>query len=205
MSKTVPAGSALAHSLVEVDDSILVVIDIQQCFLNKYDDAKVQSILGKVCWLLEVARHLGVPVVAMAEDIDNNGTLVDDIKKALPADTKIHNKDYFGLTGNPEILSAINSTGRKTAVCVGMETDVCVAQTAIGLLEEGYRVVVPRDGVATTEWDEQVGINRMRDAGVMLSSVKALYYEWMRSVSGCRRLDNIAPDLKVKRPTTLTM
>jgi len=123
----------------------------------------------------------------------------------LPAGTRIHSKDAFGRAGNPEIMAALQATGRRTAVCVGMETDVCVAQTAIGLLGEGYRVVALRDAVATTDWDEEIGIGRMRDAGVIISSVKALYYEWLRGVSGCRRLDNIEPELKAARPANLVM
>lgn len=191
--------------LVEVDDSFLVVIDIQQVFLDKYDRAKAQSLISKVSWLVDIANHLRVPVVAMAENMAESGTLVEGIRAALPEGTPIYNKDFFGVSGNPEILRAIDNTNRKTAVCVGVETDVCVMQTALGLLAEGFRVIALHDAVATTEWDERIGIERMRHAGVMIGSVKSLYYEWMRSVSACRRLDASAPFLRSKRPPDLVM
>lgn len=199
------APSNIQKKLVDVDDSVLVVIDIQDSFLNKYDQAKCQNLVGKVAWLLQAARYLGVPVVAMAEDIDNAGPLNQTIQDALPKGTKIHSKDFFGLAGNPDILKDVDATGRKTAICVGMETDVCVAQTAIGLIGEGYQVVALRDAVATSEWDEEIGLSRMRDAGVAISSVKALYYEWVRSVSGCRKMDNAAPELDAMAPTNLVL
>jgi nicotinamidase-related amidase len=191
--------------LVDVDDSVLIIIDVQETFLNKYDRAKTQSLVSKTAWLIDAAGHLGVPIVAMAEDIGNNGTLVDEIRNSLPYEIEVHDKDFFGLTGNPKIMSALEATGRKTAICVGMETDVCVAQTALGLLSEGYEVVTLEDAIITTEWDEHIGINRMRAAGVVISSVKALFYEWTRSVSVCRHLDQVAPELQAKRPPTLVL
>ena len=56
-------------------------------------------------------------------------------------------KPTFGLTGTPEIVERIERTGRRTAVLVGFETDVCVAQSAVGLKELGMRVVAVEDAV----------------------------------------------------------
>jgi nicotinamidase-related amidase len=199
------SSSNLQRSLVDVDDSILVVIDVQDCFLNKYDRAKSRRLVGNVAWILRLASHLGVPVVAMAEDIKRTGSLNQTIRDALPEGTKIHDKDFFGLVGNPEIFVEVKATGRRTAVCVGVETDICVAQSAIGLLGEGYKVAVLQDAVASMDADEEVGLNRMRDAGVVISSTKALYYEWIRSVSRSANLKNRLPELEAMRPTTLVL
>ena len=198
--------SHIQKSLVNVDDSVLVLIDIQDHFLNKYDQAKSQSLVGKVSWLLNVAEHLGVPVVAMAEAIEISGPLTQTIQDALPNGTKVHNKDFFGIAGNPEILDEVAATGRKTAICIGVETDVCVAQSAIGLLSEGYNVVTLRDAVASMDADEEIGIGRMRDAGVAISSVKALYYEWLRSVTKTVNLGKKVPELETTiRPENLVL
>lgn len=198
-------ASDIQRSLVDVDDCVLLVIDIQNYFLQKYDRAKSQALVGKVVWLLNVARHLNVPVVAMAEDIERTGSLHTAIQDALPPGTQVHNKDFFGLAGNPKILADVQSRGRMTAVCVGVETDVCVAQSAIGLLGQGYKVVALQDAVASMDADEAVGLGRMRDAGVAISSVKALYYEWLRSVSRTQELKSKAPELEALRPETLTL
>jgi nicotinamidase-related amidase len=198
--------SHIQKSLVNVDDSVLVLIDIQDHFLNKYDQAKSQSLVSKVSWLLNVAEHLGVPVVAMAEAIELSGPLTQTIQDALPKETKVHNKDFFGIAGNPEILDEVAATGRKTVICIGVETDVCVAQSAIGLLSEGYNVVTLRDAVASMNADEEIGIGRMRDAGVAISSVKALYYEWLRSVTKTVNLGKKVPELETTmRPENLVL
>lgn len=199
------SSSDIRQSLVEVDDSVLVVIDIQDSFLNKYDNAKTQALVGKVAWLLQVAQHLDVPVVAMGEDIENVGPLNQAVQDALPEGARVHSKDAFNLADNPEILAAVTATGRKTAVCVGVETDVCVAQSALGLLGKGYRVAALKDAVATTEADEAIGLARMREAGVAILSVKALYFEWLRSVSRSRALRNKAGELDALRPSSLVL
>lgn len=141
----------------------------------------------------------------MAEDIERTGSLNQTILDALPEGTKIHDKDFFGLVGNPEIFAEIEATGRRTAVCVGVETDVCVAQSAIGLPGEGYKVVTLQDAVASMDADEEIGLNRMRNAGVVISSTKALYYEWIRSVSRSASLKNRLAELEAMRPSTLVL
>ena len=182
--------------LVDVDDSMLVVIDVQDCFLQKYDDSTSQDLVSRVIWLLKVATSLEVPVIAMAEDIGHSGGLTSRVQEALPEGIVVHDKDAFGLADNAGILAAVEACGRKTAVLVGTETDVCVSQSAIGLMNRGYEVVVVSDAVATTDGDGYIGLSRMSEAGAAVCSVKSLYYEWLRSVSSTRRLEKLAPELE---------
>ena len=88
------------------------------------------------------------------------------------------------------ILAAIAQAGRKTAVLVGLETDVCVAHSALGLLDRAYRVVVVRDAVLAPGDAHDDGIERMRAAGVTLIGAKGLFYEWARTVETAQRLDD---------------
>lgn len=176
-------------NLISVDDSVLVIIDIQAHFLKKYEQQVAENLLARVCWLQGVANAMGVPAVAMAEDILESGGLHPAVVERLPKDTQIFDKNYFGLAGHPEILAAINQTDRKTAIVVGAETDVCVAQSALGLLQQGYRVVIPRDLVITTQGDQNTGLQRMQQAGAIISSTKALFYEWLRSVDNAKNLE----------------
>lgn len=185
----------IRKSLVDVDDSVLIVIDIQDHFLDKYEPAVSNPLLQKVVWLLKISTQLQIPVVAMAEDIGQTGNLNETILQALPNGVKVHDKQAFGLAGNPDILAEVEAIGRGTAILVGTETDVCVAQSALGLMEHGYQVVVLSDAVATTAGDQQIGINRMRDAGAAISSVKAITYEWLRSVQNTKDLFEQSPHL----------
>jgi nicotinamidase-related amidase len=155
--------------------------------------------------MVKLAEVLDVPVVVMGEDIDNIGTVNQSILDALPDTIKVHNKNSFGLAGQPEILADVESTGRKTAVLIGMETDVCVAQSALGLMENGYQVVVAKDAVATTPGGEEIGLNRMHDAGAVISSVKAIHYEWLRTVDKTVEMYSLAPELEQQEPDSLDL
>ena len=95
-------------------------------------------------------------------------------------------KPTFGLAGTPEILQAVQATNRPTAVLVGFETDVCVAQSAIGLKDRGMRVVVVEDAVFSPGEMHARGLARMTAAGVELNHCKGLAYEWTRTVAESR-------------------
>ena len=171
--------------LIEADDSVLIVIDMQDSFFAKYEQAKCQAVISKAAWLLRAAPLIGIPVVAMAENIARSGNLNEEIMKALPHGTKVFDKDVFALGHQAEIFEAVKATGRRTAILIGMETDVCVAHSALSLIEAGFDVAVVSDATISTAADEDIGLTRIRDAGGVICSVKSLYYELMRSVSGC--------------------
>ena len=92
----------------------------------------------------------------------------------------------FGLAADPGILSSVQNTKRKTIILLGLETDVCVAQSAIGLLQHDYQVVVVDDATASPGKAHQNNLSRIQSAGALISNVKSLFYEWMRTVIKCR-------------------
>ncbi len=199
-----PPGDILGE-LIDVDDSLLVVIDVQDYFLAKYEEGHSRDLVARIVWLLQVAGVLGVPVVAMGEDIPNTGNLDTRVESALPLGTEVFNKNAFGLADNPDILAAVTATGRRSAILVGVETDVCIAQSALGLRQQGYRVAVPRDAVLTTPREQEIGLARMRDAGVLITATKPLYYEWLRTVENALRLDREHPEIEAGLPSSMTL
>jgi nicotinamidase-related amidase len=173
--------------LIDVEDSVLVLVDVQEIFLAKLPEAESELLLDRICWLVGVARWAGVPRVVMAEDITGNGSVHPAIAEALEPGTPIHDKMHFGLAAEAEILAAVGESGRNTAVLVGLETDVCVSQSALGLFERGFRVAVVADAVGSPGPDHAYGLQRMRAAGIVVTGLKGLYYEWMRSVARSER------------------
>jgi nicotinamidase-related amidase len=171
-----------SSALLEVDDSLLIAIDVQPVFLDKLPPEENVRLLRRICWLIRVAHLMGVPVVVTAEDMPTLGSVHPQLAGVLPQGTPIYNKMSFGLATDPEIVAAVEHTGRRTAVLVGLETDVCVAQSAIGLLQRGYRVAALADATGSPGTGHAFGLERMRDAGVALIGLKGLYYEWQRTV-----------------------
>jgi nicotinamidase-related amidase len=170
-------------SLFDRTLSCLVVIDVQAYFLGKLPLDWREPLVARIAWLMQVARHLDIPIIATAEDIAKSGPLVPELERELPSATPVHDKMMFGLCGQPSILEAITATGRKHAVLVGLETDVCVAQSAIGLAERGFSVAVLEDATASPPPHHQAGLARIASAGVTITTMKGLYYEWVRGVA----------------------
>jgi nicotinamidase-related amidase len=178
----------IKKSLIKIDDCVLVIIDVQDHFLAKLPPERAKRLVNRVGWLMEVAKILNVPVIVTVEERELHGGLNAVLSEKLPSGTKVLDKAVFNLVGQANILDVIRRTGRETAVLVGLETDVCVAQSAIGLLQNGFQVVVLAD-VADSPGDGHVfGLERMREAGVLVMSLKGLYYEWVRTVSMCKKL-----------------
>ena len=191
--------------LATAPDSFLVVIDVQGVFLQKIDRAIADKLTAHIAWLIRIAHALDVPVIVTAEDMAQNGGVDGRITAALPPGSPVYDKDAFAVLDNPAISQAIAATGRKNAVCAGLETDVCVAQSALGLLAQGYRVMALQDAVAAPSADHSVGLGRMRDAGAAISSVKALYYEWVSSVSDVVALKARTLQIQQNRPVSLLL
>jgi nicotinamidase-related amidase len=175
--------------LIERTDSVLVVVDAQPGFLGAVDDPGASGWRDIAAWLTGVAAALGIPIVVTEEDAATNGRTDPAIADRLPVGTPIFAKPVFGLADVPEILAAVEASGRRTAVLVGAETDVCVAQSAIGLLGRGFRVVVVTDGTFSPGAMHELGLRRSRDAGAELHHAKGVYYEWIRTLEEARRFE----------------
>jgi nicotinamidase-related amidase len=141
-------------------------------------------------------------MVATAEDIAKNGPLVPELLEALPAGQTVHDKMIFGLTGQSAILADVKATGRTTAVLVGLETDVCIAQSALGLGAQGIRPVVIEDATHAPPPHHDHGIAGLREAGVTIQSTKGIYYEWARDLATHRRLGGL---VQAPLPAGLTL
>jgi nicotinamidase-related amidase len=169
-------------SLVEVEDSVLIAIDIQHSFVKKESKDSSNTLLQRMCWVIRVANWLHIPLIVTAEDIPHNGSVSDEVAELLPPDTKIYNKMIFGLAAQVDILEAVQQTRRKTAVLIGYETDVCITHSALGLIDLGYNVAVVADATGSPGAAHQIGLERIRAAGGIIVSAKSLYYEWVRTV-----------------------
>lgn len=174
------------HLLVDHSDCALILIDAQPAFLDKLSEGTRRGLVSRICWLTGVATWLGIPFIVTAEDLPRLGGVAPEIAQVLP-ETPVFNKMIFGLADDPAILAAIARTKRKTTVLLGLETDVCVAQSALGLLERGYRVVAVADATGSPGDAHEAGLARMREAGATIVQAKGLYYEWLRTVEQVHR------------------
>ncbi|MDT8410683.1 MAG: hydrolase [Wenzhouxiangellaceae bacterium] len=160
-----------------LDDSLLVVVDVQGRLarLMHESDAMIraQSALIQACRLLEV------PVVWAEQLPDKLGATVDELQAPL-ADLSPCAKSSFGCMGDDTIRGRIEDSGRKQVLLCGIETHVCVWQTAAALLRDGYSVHLICDATSSRSvFNRDIGLRRMERAGVHMSCVEMVLFELM--------------------------
>jgi len=167
--------------LIDRADTVLVVVDTQPGFFV-HDDPETEAAVQRAVWLAAIARRLSIPVAVTEEAPEREGATEPRLLQQVP-DARVFTKRSFGLAEQAEIVDAISATGRRTAVLMGFETDVCVSQSAIGLRDLGFRVAVVADASYTqTARQHEHGLRRMAQAGVEVIHAKGIAFEWMRTV-----------------------
>lgn len=162
-----------SKNLINAKECFILIIDVQSFFMKDMTQNQRDNFVKKTNHLVKLASLLKLPIIITAENIKKNGTIPDEIAHSLPKTVQIFDKFIYSCWGQENIRIAINETKRKTAVVCGLETDICVGQTAIDLLDNGFRVVVLTDiTYSRNEIENEIGLKRMTFHGAILSLLK---------------------------------
>ncbi len=185
--------------LIDRDDCTLVIIDVQTDFYPPQrldvDRQRFHDMVRRIAWITSVADCLGIPVVVTEEDPDTSGHTVPQIREVLPAKAVTLPKNAFAVWDNPDIAAAIEATGRTTMILVGIETDICVAHSAIQLHHAGKRVVVVDDAAYSPGPAHDRGLRRLAGRGIETLSTKELFYDWVRTIQDADAFHDTHADL----------
>jgi len=187
--------SEIARTSLDAERCALLVIDIQEKLLLPIFQ-KAQLIKNSQL-LIRLAGILKLPALVTTQYAKGLGNTVPEIASLLP-DTEAIDKQMFSCFGSETFCSLLKRLpgNRNTVLLCGMESHICVTQTALGALREGYIVHVASDAVSSrTEWDWKIGLERMRAAGAVISSTEMIIYELLRS-SGAPAFKELLPYLK---------
>jgi len=161
--------------LMSRSDTGLLVIDVQTKLMDKIADRN--RIVANVARLIDGAGILGVPVQATEQYPKGIGPTVPELVERLPVRPE---KLSFSCCGLPEVADQFRSRGVQKVLLAGIETHVCVQQTALDLAAHGFRVYVAVDAVGSRhDVDRDVGLRRMERAGVVLTTTESALFEWM--------------------------
>lgn len=164
------------------DRTAAVLIDIQQRLLPHIDNHEL--VLARTLRLVEGLRLLGIPLLLTEQYPRGLGPTVPELKAVLPEEEALE-KISFSCCDAPAFMSRLGETGRKNIVLAGIETHVCVLQTALDLLASGYTPVVPADCVSSRNAeDRRIACDRIRTEGGILTTSESLLFEL------CRRADS---------------
>jgi nicotinamidase-related amidase len=177
----------MSRLMVDPDDLAIVVIDVQPYFLDGWMSGEAEPLLARLEFLFALATVYDTPFLATFEQpIETKGWLPPRLEPCFPAHGQRHTKQTFNCCGEPSILEAIDGLGRGQIAVAGGETDVCVLQSVLGLIETGRQVFLLEDALFSSEPNVGPAIRRMESAGAIPSTVKTLNYELRRSVAAPR-------------------
>ena len=166
-----------ARRRLRPEDCALLVIDIQRKLLPPIHEG--ERLVRNAQLLIRLANILKLPVIATTQYKKGLGDVVPEIASLLPA-SPAFDKLQFGCFGDQPFCAALKkiAPARNTLLLCGMETHICVMQTALGALEGGYLVHVASDAVSSrSELNWRAGLERMQAAGALLSSTEMMIYE----------------------------
>lgn len=185
----------LARRPLEADQCALVVIDIQQKLLPPI--FQKEQLVRNAQLLIRAAGILKIPTLLSTQYSRGLGATVPEVSSLLTG-TEAVDKTLFSCFGSDAFCALLKGLPgqRNTLLLCGMESHICVTQTALGALREGYLVHVASDAVGSrTEWNWKIGLDRMRAAGAIISSTEMMIYELMRSSSSAA-FKELLPHLK---------
>lgn len=175
------------------DNVALVIIDIQEklAVVMKEKDKVIRNCLH----LIELSRLLNIPIILTEQYPKGLGTTVQEIRNAL-SEYKPIEKISFSCCDEPSFLNEIKKMNKKTLILTGMETHVCVLQTCIGLLSNGYNVHVVKDAICSRTKDNwETGIEFMRDAGAVITCTETVLFQLLK-FAGTQEFKTIAARIK---------
>lgn len=164
--------------LLTADNSILVVIDVQERLAPAVADAA--AAVARVGLMMTAARRLGVPLLVTEQYPKGLGRTIAPLAAIATVDETIE-KIHFSAAAEPAVRNqlALMAPRRQAVVC-GMETHVCVLQTAFGLKDAGWQVFVVADGSSTRKpLDHRCGLDRMGRGGIAIVTAEMVVFEWL--------------------------
>jgi len=165
--------------MLDIEKCSLVVVDVQGRLAQLMYGR--DAVFTNIQILIKAAKILDIPIVWCQQVPDSLGPTVPEIAELL-SDTEPINKASFSCCGDERFISRLNSLDRRQVLLCGIETHVCIYQTAVDLRNRGYEANVAADAVSSrTLENKQIGLERLRAEGASLSSTEMALFELLKT------------------------
>lgn len=166
---------AASPDVIDRTTAVVVLIDMQErlaAAMQRRDAVvRASALLGRV------ADVLGTPVIVTRQYPEGLGDTVEELAVVPGAGAPV-DKTVFDCTLEPAFMERLEASGASQVVLTGMETHICVMQTALSLVRSGYRVHVVADAVCSRrDQDRDTALDRLRGAGVTVTTAESVIYE----------------------------
>ena len=168
--------------MLSLNKVVMVVVDVQEKLISHIWER--EEMIRNIQILVKGLKILDVPILLTEQYPEGLGKTIPRIKDLLSGVSPI-SKMSFDCCGSKNFTERIDGLKRKQALLCGIETHVCIYQTAIGLRDKGYEVGVVADSVSSrTEGNKEIALQGMRDLGVGINSVESVLFELLKTAEG---------------------
>jgi nicotinamidase-related amidase len=187
-------GGTMNPELLDRNRSALVIIDVQErLFPSIYDHDRV---LTRIDLLLSAAELMRIPLLVTEQYPKGLGNTIEELRRAIPRFEPLVKMD-FSCVPAPGFRDRLAELQRDQVVLAGIETHVCLAQTALDLASGGGNVFVAADASGSRRpLDAQIAIQRLDRNGITITTAEAVVFEWLRR-AGTEEFKAIQPKLKM--------
>jgi nicotinamidase-related amidase len=163
------------------DRSQLLIVDLQEKVVPPVQNAA--SVIEVCCRLVQIAGRLGIPATVSQHYPKGLGPSVEPLRNALSEEVVVLDKMYFSCVRDEALhhrFDALRDYGRGQVVVAGIEAHVCVGQTALDLIADGFEVYVAADGVSSrSPRSRSLSLKRIRQAGGYVVDSEMVMFEWL--------------------------
>ena len=172
-------------------ESVLIIVDYQDAILNTFDEPIRAQLRRQTILAIRMAQQLKLPIIVFEQYPKGLGQTNEEIREVLGDDYQPIPKKVF--SGAGLVLDRLEKIGRRQLLILGIETHICVMQTAVDLLDTGYAVFPLADAVGsryTHDW--RSGLEVMTRAGAQPITLQTVLYNYLNAAEG--------PDFKAMLP-----
>lgn len=164
--------------LMNRDKSLLLIIDVQERLAPAMDSPR--EVITGCAHLVGVAKRLGVPFIITEQYPKGLGATMIDIRQEAGENVTYLPKLDFSCVRDENIFAAIENSGRKQIILAGIETHICITQTAIDLKAAGYDVFVVSDACASRVQTQNIlALQRLMKNGIDVVTAEMVMFEWL--------------------------
>ena len=182
-----------SYSRIKKEETVAVIIDVQEKLYPLISNNEKMTM--NITRLIKGLKVLEIPMLITQQYTKGIGETITPIKEAIGEFSHIE-KLSFSCCGDPIFLDALKKLGRKNVIITGIESHVCVLQTALDLIDMGYQPVLIEDCVSSRNLnDKKYALKRMKSAGAILSTYESILFE-LTVVSGTEQFKAISRIVK---------
>jgi nicotinamidase-related amidase len=160
--------------LMSASDTGLLVVDVQGKLVGMIDGH--QRIVWNIRRLLDGAKILGLPTLASEQYPQGLGPTTPELAQRLD---RLFDKTAFSCSGCAAICDELRATDRRKWLVCGIEAHVCIQQTVLDLLAEGFSIYVAADAIGSRfKFDYEIALRRMESSGATITTTEAALFEW---------------------------